>query len=208
MESEEAQCSITAESKTTKGEVCPVSDCKTLPLPRVPTNVVFYKRQLWVYNCGIHSGTTNKGYCYTWVEGESGRRAQEVGSCLIKHIANELPEGTEHLILWSDSCGGQNRNIKLVLMLKAVLNDHPSLKTITHKFPIPGHSFLPNDDDFGKIENELKRVQYMYCPEDYFSLMENCKKKKPLTVIRMKKEDFVSTSKKITNRKKPLIIGK
>lgn len=49
----------------------------------------------------------------------------------------------------------------------------------------------------------------MFCPEDYFSLMEKCKKKNPLTVVRMRNEDFVSSynvEKQITNRKKPLII--
>lgn len=28
---------------------------KALPLPRIPTNIVFYKRQLWLYKAGIHS---------------------------------------------------------------------------------------------------------------------------------------------------------
>lgn len=139
------------EASTSEKVECLTFDLeKTLPLPRIPTNIVYYKRQLWVYNCGIHSGTTDKGFCYTWVEGKAGRGAQEVISCLLKHIQNELPEGTEHLILWSDSCGGQNRNIKIELMLKAVLHDHPTLKKITHKYPIPGHSFLPNDDDFDR----------------------------------------------------------
>ncbi|CAG9837583.1 unnamed protein product [Diabrotica balteata] len=59
---------------------------KTLPLPRIPTNIVYYKRQLRIYNLGIHSGKDNKGQCYVWIEGEAGRRAQKVGSCLKKHI--------------------------------------------------------------------------------------------------------------------------
>lgn len=33
---------------------------KTLPLPRIPTNIVFFKRQLWVYNLGIHSGSDDQ----------------------------------------------------------------------------------------------------------------------------------------------------
>ncbi|CAF4889917.1 unnamed protein product [Pieris macdunnoughi] len=50
---------------------------KRLPLPRIPTNVAFYKRQLWLYNSGIHSASDDVGHCYVWVEGEPGRGAQE-----------------------------------------------------------------------------------------------------------------------------------
>lgn len=92
---------------------------KTLPLPRIPTNVVFYKRQLWFYNCGVHVSSTNKGYCFVWVEGQAGRGAQEVGSCLKKIINEVMRPNVEYLSLWSDSCGGQNRNIKMVLLLKS-----------------------------------------------------------------------------------------
>ena len=48
---------------------------KTLPLPRIPTNVIFYKRQLWLYNSGIHSASDDVRHCYVWVEGEAGRGA-------------------------------------------------------------------------------------------------------------------------------------
>ncbi|KAJ8726704.1 hypothetical protein PYW08_015101 [Mythimna loreyi] len=44
---------------------------KTLPLPRIPTNIVFYKRQLWVYNLGIHSGSDDQAYCNVWVEDDA-----------------------------------------------------------------------------------------------------------------------------------------
>lgn len=63
---------------------------KTLPLPRIPTNIVYYKRQLCIYNLGIHSGKDNKGHCYVWVEGEAGRGSQEVGSCLVKHFKENV----------------------------------------------------------------------------------------------------------------------
>ncbi|KAH9639301.1 hypothetical protein HF086_012911 [Spodoptera exigua] len=178
---------------------------KTLPLPRIPTNIVFYKRQLWVYNLGIHTGSKDEAHCNVWVEGEAGRGAQEVGSCLIKHITERLDDNVKFLILWSDSCGGQNRNIKLILMLKAMLNEHPSLDQINIKFLESGHSFLPNDTDFGKIECALKRQQRLYTPDDYIHVMKTCKKTNPMHVHRMKNEDFLSSlklEKNIINRKK------
>ncbi|XP_073956928.1 uncharacterized protein [Choristoneura fumiferana] len=166
---------------------------KTLPLPRIPTNIVFYKRQLWVYNLGIHTGSNDDAHCNVWVEGEAG------------HILERLDNNVTRLILWSDSCGGQNRNIKLVLMLKAVLNDHPTLVQINMRFLESGHSFLPNDRDFGKIEGGFKRQQRIYTPEDYMSIMKTCKKNKPMIVHRMNQNDFLSSlklEKSITNRKK------
>lgn len=48
----------------------------------------------------------------------AGKGAQEVGSCLLKYLGTHISDDVEELILWSDSCGGQNRNIKIVLMLK------------------------------------------------------------------------------------------
>ncbi|CAK1593125.1 unnamed protein product [Parnassius mnemosyne] len=180
---------------------------KTLPLPRIPTNIVFYKRQLWVYNLGIHTGSNDEAHCNVWVEGEAGRDAQEVGSCLIKHITERLDGNVKHLILWCDSCGGQNRNIKLTLMLKAMLNEHPTLDQINIKFLESGHSFLPNDSDFGKIECALKLQQRLYTPDDYIHVMKTCKKTKPKHVHRMKNADFLSSLKlerNIVNRKKTI----
>lgn len=69
-----------------------------------------------LYNCGIHSGKYNQGYCYVWLESQAGRGAQEVASSLRRHILNEVENGVSNLVLWIDSCGGQNHNIKVVLL--------------------------------------------------------------------------------------------
>lgn len=178
---------------------------KTLPLPRIPTGIVFYKRQLWVYNAGIHSAKESRGYCYVWVEGSAGRGAQEIGSCLIKHVKTKLPIEVKHLTLWCDSCGGQNRNIKLMLMLKSILHGaHTNLESVTVKYLCSGHSFLPNDTDFSDIESSLKRQQRLYTPSDYIEVMRSCRKKRPLIVTQMSGKDFLGVmniEKKITNRK-------
>ncbi|XP_050510421.1 uncharacterized protein LOC126887115 [Diabrotica virgifera virgifera] len=177
---------------------------KVLGLPKLPTNLVYYKRQLSLYHEGVHVGSTNTPYCFIWTESMAGRGAQEVGSCLKKFVDNYLAEGKEQLILWSDSCGGQNRNIKIVLMLKAVLETHRSLKTIYFKYLIPGHSFLPNDTDFGEVERSLKYQIRLYTLNEFKQVLENCSKKKKFVACEMTKDDFFGTSqieKSITNRK-------
>lgn len=168
---------------------------KKLPLPRIPTNVAFYKRQLWFYNSGIHSASDDTGHCYVWIEGEAGRGAQEVGSCLVKYIETKLSATVENLILWSDCCGGQNRNIKIVLMLKAILNNHDTLKTISFRYLESGHTFLPNDANFSKIETALRQCQRVYTDQEYIHIIKTCKKNKPLKVYKMTKNDFKSTEK-------------
>lgn len=123
---------------------------------------------------------------------------------MVKHFKENV-HSAKKVILWSDSCGGQNRNIKIVLILKTVLENHPSLQEIIIRFLVSGHSFLPNDSDFGDIECALKFQQRMYKVEDYLNVMETCRKKNSLLVHRMKKEEFVGTEdleKLIVNCKK------
>nr|CAH7756319.1 unnamed protein product [Callosobruchus chinensis] len=177
---------------------------KTLPLPRLATGILFYKRQIWLYNLGIHSGTTNNGHFYIWTENEAGRGAQEIGSCLLKHIKENLSDKITELILWSDSCGGQNRNIKMTLMLKALLQSHTSLKIIRMRFLVSGHSFLPNDSDFSDVECALKHQQRLYLPDDYIKIMRECRTKNKFKVARMLPTEFYGTGdleKQIVNRK-------
>lgn len=130
-----------------------------------------------MYNFGIHIGLSGISHCNVWIEGEAGKDAQEVGSCLISFIREKLKKGIKHLILWSDSYGGQNRNIKLVIMLRVALIKHSTLETISHRFPEPGHSFLPNDTDFSDIKNSIQKQQRIYTIQNYIDIMKSCRKK-------------------------------
>lgn len=177
---------------------------KTLSLPKIPTNIVYYKRQLSVYNLGIHAAKINKSYCFVWMESEAGRGAQEIGSCIKKYFAKYIDPNVKHINLWSDSCGGQNRNIKMVLILHHLLYSYPNLESISLKFLVSGHSYLPNDTDFAYIETSLKQQMRLYTVDDFTSVIKTCKKKNPLITERMEQSDFVSTKSlesSITNRK-------
>ena len=45
---------------------------QSLPTPKLSTNVVFYKRQMWTYNLGVHDCSNDKGYMFMWPESIRG----------------------------------------------------------------------------------------------------------------------------------------
>lgn len=115
-----------------------------------------------------------------------------------------MNEPVKNLILWSDSCGGQNRSIKLVLILIHVLQNHPSLETISLRFLQSDHSFLPNDTEFAYFETSLKQHEKVCTDSAYIEIMKNRRIENKFTVKRMTPQDFFSVQNMedaITNRK-------
>ena len=145
---------------------------QSLPTPRISTGNVFYKRQLWTYNLGIHCCSSGQGFMHVWDESVA---SQEVGSCIMKHLKETNNSPANRLILYSEACGGQNRNIHLVtLWLYVVACDDFPYEQIDHKFMVSGHSFLPNDRDFGGIERAKRVTQHVFVPDDWRTLIRYC----------------------------------
>lgn len=59
-------------------------------------------------------------------------------------------------------------------MLKLVLCDI-QIKTYYHKFMVSGHSYLPNDADFGSIES-FSRGKSIFVTKDWYSIIEKSRK--------------------------------
>lgn len=150
---------------------------------------------MYVYNFSLHIFNDCKGYMYVYDETEGGRGAEDVSSCIVKHL-KEKAVGFKHIVLFCDSCGGQNRNIKIALsLLKFVQNPDMEFETIDIKYMIPGHSYLPNDADFGIIEKAIRKLQSIFTPDDWFDVIRKAKIKAPVfEVVPMQRCEFISTS--------------
>lgn len=165
---------------------------KALPFPKLSVSIAYYKRNMYIYNLGCHNFHDNEVYMYAWDETVASRGSQEVGSCILKHL--KKLRNHKHIIAYSDMCTGQNRNIKLALTwLKIVQSAENNADIIDHKFLLSGHSFLPNDSDFGVIEMALRKNNLMYVPQDYYETIKKCRKSNKFILTKMKREDFFST---------------
>ena len=128
-----------------------------------------------------------------WAESVASRGSQEIGSCILKYLRLRASEAS-HLIVFSDACGGQNRNINIACLWMYVVSSSDFAYTVVdHKFMISGHSYLTNNRDFGSIEKANRRTQHVFIPGEWCTLVENARTKNPFQVVRMSQEDFVST---------------
>jgi len=159
---------------------------QTLPLPKLSTSKAFYLRQVWLYNLGVHllCGKTNRAYFHIWAENEGGRGCSEVGSALLAFIdSSNCLNKSKHLVAWSDSCSGQNKNFVIVCLWQLLLLR--GFQIIDHKFPEPGHTFLDSDRDFAHVEQNVRKHENIYSVDEYQEIMLNSVRNRTVSVTRM-----------------------
>lgn len=152
-------------------------DCqKNQVLPRVPDQSAYYSRQIYKYNLTVVLGNSkNKQlkenvFIYHWDESEYGRGSNEVSSAICHFLTSiVIPEKVKVIRLAADGCGGQNKNYFVMGMLCSWLKENaPShIKIIEYLFPMVGHSFLPPDRVFGRIERKIKKLPTIINPDQY-----------------------------------------
>lgn len=171
---------------------------KVFSLPSITTGEAFYCRQLSTYNLGIHSLSSDNAIMNIWHEGIASRGPNEIGSCVLLHCQKLAAAGVRKLSVYTDSCGGQNRNKKLALLWLYICQRY-GFEEIMHRFMVSGHSFLPNDADFGVIERGKPKSAEIFTMEQWCQQIEKCCKVHPYEVVRMTAENFVTTDKLIRN---------
>lgn len=149
---------------------------QNLPVPVLTTGEIFYARQIWVYNQLFYSCSNNKSVSYMFDETVAKKGSIETVSFLWHFIKKYIRSSVTVLHIFTDNCGGQNKNAVMIQFLSTLVNNGRFSK-IVHHLPEPGHSFLPCDRDFAQIEKKKRKKEILYLPEEWYSLVENCGKK-------------------------------
>lgn len=134
-----------------------------------PSHVQFYSRQISFYNfCVVDKNSKDPSF-YCWTENEAGRGSTEVGSALFHFLNTKNFDGTDTIKLFCDGCGRQNKKSHIIHLLFFWLQNksHKNIQQIKLNFPTRGHSFLPANRVFGRVEKEIRRYPVITTQEEY-----------------------------------------
>ena len=115
-----------------------------------------------------------------FVEFEGKKDPNSVCSFLYSFLDEKLKEmpDVRHIILFSDSYGGQNKNIivlKFYAWFSSVFN-----VTMKHFFLVRGHFFNQCNRNFEIYGNTFKNVETVECPEQYLAIINQSRLKPKL----------------------------
>lgn len=82
-----------------------------------------------------------------------------------------------------NNCFSQNKNRFIFAYFQKTVHSHPSLKEINIKYPIPGHSRMPCDRDFGRIEKKRRKKDRVILPSEWVSLIKSTDQQKPFKIV-------------------------
>lgn len=155
---------------------------QVLTAPRLFVGTAYYKRKLNCYNLTIFELQSKDGFCYFWHEGEGGRGTNEIASCVIKYLQALDDEGeTTKVIMYSDTCGGQNRNKIFSSAILHFLTTSKNIITVEHKYFESGHSHMECDSMHSTIERAFKDKE-VDMPINYIDFMKSARNKHPYKV--------------------------
>ena len=164
-----------------------------LPIPYLTTGLKCargfqYTRKLSTYNLCIHNLKSKVVYFYIWNETEARKGSSEIASCLLHYVENFVSDNIKKLVIFSDNCRVQYKNINIVLYYLRLIQ-RERFQFVQHYYTVPGHSFLPCNEDFDILQHSLID-QNIYSTAHYIELIKNCSTHNIFYVIEMKNDSF------------------
>ena len=189
---------MTAEKSDSKVHVATFDLEAVLYTPCTLASQLYYKRKLSTYNLSVYSLANHKATCFMWNETEGMRGSCEIGTCLSIHIKS-LPASCEHVILFSDTCTGQNRNQFIAAALVDTLSKSPNIKIIDQKFLESGHTHMECDSMHAAIEF-AKRKTTIYVPSQWDTVVRMARRSNPYLVVPLKHTAILDFKSYATNK--------
>ena len=154
---------------------------KNLPLPKTGTGPEFYKRQLWLHNFCVNDCSKNESTMYMYAEHYAAKGPNEVISCLRDYFQS-LPQAVQTVHIFCDNCFSQNKNKYIIAYLSAVVDCPGPINEIHVHYPIPGHSRMPCDRDFGRIEKNKQSKDKVSKPSEWVDVIKTTNVKNPFKI--------------------------
>ncbi|KAF2366617.1 hypothetical protein FHG87_002624 [Trinorchestia longiramus] len=147
---------------------------KTQSLPHLSIPVAVCKRRMWLFNLGINDRRDNSTYLCMWTEVDGKCGSDEVASCILEYLNRRPLNSYSAISTFSDSFGGTNWK-KTFIALQMYVCGTSAVESWTHTFLESGHSLLPNDADFAKIEKSKKIKENIYDYDHWTLNMMECR---------------------------------
>lgn len=143
-------------------------------IPRLNANAAYYKMKLQVHNFTVYNVITHDSYNYVWDETDGKLEASVFATCIIKQLKtfhDHYPE-IHHIIIYSDGCFYQNRNVTLANALLVFCEE--TNVTIEQKYLISGHTQMECDATHSLIERKLGKRQ-MHLPSQFVNIIREAR---------------------------------
>ncbi|CAG2231291.1 unnamed protein product [Mytilus edulis] len=153
--------------------------------PLLKASALYYKTKLGCHNFTVHEMDSTHVTCYFWTESEGELTANSFASCLSDFI--DKLEGVKELVIYSDGCTYQNRNLTVSNTL--LRQAFEKKITIIQKYLEKGHTQMECDSIHSTIERKL-RNKPIYCPQNYIDLIKDARPHQPYDVKYISHEFF------------------
>lgn len=140
--------------------------------PKLNASCLYYKTKLCCHNFTIYDLATGDVACYFWNETAADLNASTFATCIISYLESLDITGVDRVILYSDGCTYQNRNVVLAnALLKFSVEHHV---VVEQKFLEKGHMYMECDSVHASIERKVKHKD-VFVPQPYVNAIESAR---------------------------------
>ncbi|CAH0550293.1 unnamed protein product [Brassicogethes aeneus] len=169
---------------------------QVISLPISNDNAIFYKRRLSVFNFTIYDLANRDCYCLTWDECSSGRGSSEIATAVIMILKKYDEEKyVSSAQLFSDGCGGQNKNSIMATALLYTVLQSKHLAEISLRFFSPNHGQSEGDSAHSAITHAIKKAGDLFTPSQLVPVFRLARQNNTYKVYQLNYDDFLDYKK-------------